>query len=372
MIMLEAQLAQKIVGEVRLLTEESIIVMDRNGIIIASTDGERLGQLHEGARLVIERKEALIITQETAGQWRGVRAGINLPIFFQNTVVGVIGITGKPEKVANYGHLLQKMTELLIHESYYQEQLDFRERTLEGFAFDWLNNREWDDSFLSLAKILNVNLHCDRQVVFIRVPKPSGKEDGRTLAVLQELLDLEKDDILVRWGNDHLLLLADVSDQQRDLPGQVEKWAFSINKWTGEQSTIGVGSALPAEKLKYSFHQAKRALNVTGKLRPIMYDKDLTLEMISDGLDKDTKKLFIERVIGSVLSDQELLGTLRNLFAHRFSFKETADVMHIHINTLHYRLKKLQMETGLDTRDMRSRVVLYLALMFLDDQTKIT
>ncbi|WP_332239028.1 CdaR family transcriptional regulator [Sporolactobacillus sp. KGMB 08714] len=367
--MLDAQLAQKIVGEVRLLTEESIIIADRNGIIIASTDGERLGQLHEGARWAIVRRETLTITQATAGQWQGVRAGINLPIFFRDAVVGVIGITGEPEKAAHYGHLLQKMTELLIQESYYQEQQDFHERMLEQFVFDWLNNREWDDSFISLSKILNINLRCDRQVVFVRILRPAGKKDGRPGAVLRELLSPNKDDIFVRWGNDHLLLLIDVSDRRRDLPGQIEEWASRIKKRIGKQPTIGVGSALPAKKLKYSFHQAKRALNVTGKLQPIIYDKDLTLEMISDGLDKETKQLFTERVIGQILSDRELLDTLRNLFAHRFSFKETSAVMHIHINTLHYRLKKLQLETGLDTKDMRSRVVLFLALTFLDDQT---
>lgn len=368
--MLDAQLAQKIVREVRLLTEESIIVVDQKGIIIASTDGERLGQLHEAARLVIARKESLIITNRSAGQWRGVRAGINLPIFFNNTVVGVIGITGKPEKVSNYGHLLQKMTELLIHESYYQKQVDLHERTLEGFVFDWLNDREWDDSFLSLAKMLDINLCCDRQALLIHVPESGEKEDGRIWTGQTNLPGLKKDDILVRWGNDHLLLLIDSSDRERDVPKQVEKWASDIKRRTGEQPMMGVGSSLPAKKLKPSFHQAKRALNVASKLQPVMFDKDLTLEMITDGLNKDTKQLFTERAIGAVLSDQELLGTLRNLFFHQFSFKKTADTMHIHINTLHYRLKKLQQETGLDTRDMRSRVVLFLALMFLDDQTK--
>ncbi|RYM02139.1 carbohydrate diacid regulator [Sporolactobacillus sp. THM7-7] len=369
-MMLDPQLAQKIVGEVRQLLHESIIVMDRDGIIIASTDGERVGQRHQGAVLVITRKESLIITETMSRQWPGVRAGIDLPIFFHNDVVGVIGITGEPDKVSKYGHLLQKMTELLIHESYYQKQIDFHERTLEGFVFDWLNDREWDESFRSMAKLLNINLTCDRQAVFMYVPGLARKADQTVWHELSEEIARNREDILIRWGNDHMLLLLNTSDAHREVSRAVEKWAASIVKQTGARPKMGIGSSVPARQLKQSFQQAKRALNVTTDRHPILYDQELTLEMIHEGLSTDTKKLFIERAIGSILSDNDILDTLRNLFHHRYSLKETAETMHIHINTLHYRLKKLHDLTGLDTREMRSRVILYLALMFLDDQTE--
>ncbi|RYL93019.1 carbohydrate diacid regulator [Sporolactobacillus sp. THM7-4] len=368
--MLDPQLAQKIVREVHLLINESILVANQYGLIIASTNRERLGQYHEGARIVISRKASLTITHQTASKWPGVRAGINLPIFFNNTVVGVIGITGTPEKVANYGHLLEKMTELLIHESFYQKELDFHERTLEGFVFDWLNNREWDEAFLSRAKLLNINLQCNRQAAFAHLPEPGRKEDQTILAGVSDGYRFNEEDILIRWGNDHLLLLVDVSDEDRDFSRLIEKWAGSIRQRTGKRPTIGIGSRVSPQNVKKSFHQAKRALNVATDAQPIVYDRDLTLEMIAGELRSETKKLFVERTIGVLLKHDELLNTLKNLFDHQFSYKETANFMHLHINTLHYRVKKLQELTGLDIKKIRSRVVLYLAILFLNEQTK--
>lgn len=47
--MLFPDLANKIVREVRRLITENIIIINIEGVIIASTDTERIGQFHEGA-----------------------------------------------------------------------------------------------------------------------------------------------------------------------------------------------------------------------------------------------------------------------------------------------------------------------------------
>ena len=49
--MLFPDLANKIVREVRRLITENIIIINIEGVIIASTDTERIGQFHEGAPL---------------------------------------------------------------------------------------------------------------------------------------------------------------------------------------------------------------------------------------------------------------------------------------------------------------------------------
>ena len=42
------------------------------------------------------------------------RTGINLPIRIDDTIVGVVGITGPYEQVFNYGQIVKKMTEILV------------------------------------------------------------------------------------------------------------------------------------------------------------------------------------------------------------------------------------------------------------------
>lgn len=55
--MLFPDLANKIVREVRRLITENIIIINIQGVIIASTDAKRIGQFHEGAlRCAKQRK----------------------------------------------------------------------------------------------------------------------------------------------------------------------------------------------------------------------------------------------------------------------------------------------------------------------------
>lgn len=117
--MLFPDLANKIVREVRRLIKENIIIINIQGVIIASTDIERIGQFHEGALRCAKQKKTVIITKEDERRLHGVKAGMNLPLLFHDEVIGVIGITGEPENISQYGEILRKMTELLIHENYF-------------------------------------------------------------------------------------------------------------------------------------------------------------------------------------------------------------------------------------------------------------
>lgn len=369
-MMLDPQLAQKIVNEVRMLLDESIIVINSDGVIIASTDGERIGCIHEGARIAIRQKKEFIITKEIASQWRHVRDGINLPIFFQHNVIGVIGITGHPEKISPYGQLMKKMTELLIQESFYQDQLDFQTRALEGFVFEWITKRDWNDEFFNKAKILNINLHHYRQAVLLHLSNPEDNINSKTFRDLINVLSFDEDDVIVRWGNDHLLIIVDTSIYRRNLKKLVKQWCDQIQIHTGHLPMAGVGSVQPAHQLVLSFQQAERALHATSAHKPIMFDEELILEMIIEDLHTETKQQFIKRTIAPILDHEDILKTLHMLCTNEFSYKQTAEQMHIHINTLHYRLGKLEQLTRLNTKMMKDRVVLYLAWLFLDEQTK--
>ncbi|MFP5111047.1 sugar diacid recognition domain-containing protein [Bacillaceae bacterium C204] len=157
-LLLIPELAEKIVREVQKLIGEDIIVVNTEGFIIASTDPVRVGTFHEGALIALQKKRKLIITAEDQLKLSGVKAGINLPIFFQHDVIGVIGITGEPNKVTPFSEVIRKMTELLISENYYAEQFDWHTRAVESFVMDWVQAKEWNHSFLDRAKLLSIDI----------------------------------------------------------------------------------------------------------------------------------------------------------------------------------------------------------------------
>lgn len=74
------QLADIIVKKTKELTQMNMNVMDKEGMIISSSDPERIGMLHEGAIQVVRTGEEVIISPETmTTRWAGTKPGINMP-----------------------------------------------------------------------------------------------------------------------------------------------------------------------------------------------------------------------------------------------------------------------------------------------------
>jgi carbohydrate diacid regulator len=371
--MLLPELAEKIVKEVRKLIDEDIIVVNTDGNIIASTDNSRVGTFHEGALIASRNKKKLIITQDDQKKLVGVKAGINFPIFFQNDVIGVIGITGEPGKVTMFGEIIRKMTELLISENYYFEQFDWHSRALESFVMDWIQSKEWDSSFYNRAELLSINLDVPRTVAIIEFLGLNSPLSRDIWSSILNWFHQNNKEVAFRTGNERIVLLLDCSSDSSRL--KIEKrlnhFIQFINKNFGIQTFTGVGQPANSGEVRNSFRQAERALKIANRKINLIFDEDLTLEMVISELSPKTKAEFISRTIGPILSEHELLETIKELFMQNYSLKNTSKKLHIHINTLHYRLKKTEGLTNLNPNNIRDLLTLYMSILFLDEQTKI-
>lgn len=369
--MIRPSLAKSIISEMNHLIDEELIVADTSGIIIASTDESRVGTFHEGALICCREQRKLIITEKDLNVLAGVKSGINLPVFYQNQIAGVIGITGDPDDVSPFGEILKKMTELLMNERYYSEQLEWRTRALEAFVFDWIQKSEWSEAFLNQAELLGIDLSADRQVI---IGHCTGREDALiSQEVLNDIMQTfmnASTDVFVRWGNDRFVILQAAKVNKE----RTRQFAIQISRYLNERYqlkiSMGVGQHSAAAEVYRSFEQADRALTVAKNTNSIVFDEELRLEMLLKDIKKDTREEFVSRTIAPIILDQELLDTLKTFLNHNQSFKHTADNLHIHINTLHYRLKRIEQLTGLNPRHSEDLTALFLAFFFLDDYPK--
>src|SRR5690606_25125620 len=108
--------AQSIVEEISSIIGRNINFMNEDGVIVASTDAKRIGTLHAGALKVLETRDTLIVNKDN--QLEGAKEGINQPIMLGDKIVGVIGITGAEDEVVKYGHIIRKITEILVKEEF--------------------------------------------------------------------------------------------------------------------------------------------------------------------------------------------------------------------------------------------------------------
>ncbi|WP_322740638.1 sugar diacid recognition domain-containing protein, partial [Providencia heimbachae] len=114
---LTTKLAQEIVDRTMKIIECNVNVMDENGCIIGSGDSNRLNEFHEGALLAIKQKRTVIIDEATANNLHGVKPGVNLPLYFNNKIVGVIGLTGEPKEIKQFGELVSMTAVMMLEQA---------------------------------------------------------------------------------------------------------------------------------------------------------------------------------------------------------------------------------------------------------------
>lgn len=362
------ELAEKIMSEVRLIMKEDLIVVDENGIIIAATKEERMGDFHKIAERVVHRKRKYYISEEEAIKIHGVKAGINLPIFFENAVIGVIGITGPPDEVEGYADLLRKMTELMIRETYYNEQREWENKGLESYFYEWVYSKEVDEDFIQRGQLLGVRVGHPYICILLRMKEEdSNKPIQSSLDWFRKFFPREKNDVFIHWGDGSFLLLKSFTRDRtkQSIKEQLITWKRYLQTNYRVRVGIGVSKSVVSLDMKQAYLEAEKAVKVSfNKHSVVMYD-DLVLDIILEEVSHQTRREFEERVLSNLQGKVELLGTLQAFLDHNLSVKETSLHMNIHINTLHYRLRQIEELTGINPRATEGITLFYIVLRFL-------
>ncbi|MYW13323.1 PucR family transcriptional regulator [Streptomyces sp. SID2563] len=103
--------------------------------------------------------------------------------------------------------------------------------------------------------------------------------------------------------------------------------------------------------------------------QPVVVQGELGgLAMLLAGVPADVRKVYRETVLGPLLaagpkSGPMLLETLRAFLDHDCSWARTAEALHIHVNTVHYRVQRIELLTGRDLSRLDNRLDLRTALL---------
>jgi carbohydrate diacid regulator len=364
-----SQLGSDIVLEIHNLIKEDVILTSKEGIIVASTDSSRLHEFHEGALLAAQNKKRMLMTEVHAKTLQGVRKGIVLPIIIQDEPLGVIGITGNPEVVEPYAMLVQKVTELFIQDSIVQTDQERQAREIEFFVFDWFNNKGVSKSLVDRSRFLDIKMEQFEQVTMLQTKDEALQLSYQDINLLKQMWSRSDEQTLfIRWGQNKLLILTP-RYEKLTLSSKLKTFLMEIKKTFKMEVAVGIGNPITYQKLHLSYEQAERACEVSMKNDDIVFEQELRFDILQYGLDEDTKLEFTDRTIGAIKNEYILLETLDYWFRNDMSIQETAKKMHIHKNTPHYRLKKIEELTQLDLHTVHHIVILYISYRFLFDRT---
>ena len=135
----------------------------------------------------------------------------------------------------------------------------------------------------------------------------------------------------------------------------------------GPDASLGVSGVIKTiERIPEAAREAAWAMRAAGRVssRTFRYGEATTLFGIS-GIDEAAA--LVERVLGSLIEqerdhDKALLSTLEVFFANQRSWQKTADVLHVHRQTVLHRIRRVEEITGLDVNKTSDIAELWLAL----------
>ncbi|MFB7010806.1 MULTISPECIES: helix-turn-helix domain-containing protein [unclassified Streptomyces] len=136
----------------------------------------------------------------------------------------------------------------------------------------------------------------------------------------------------------------------------------------------GVSRAVAApEELGTALAQARHALAAARTTAPRIarvaaVDDLSSLETLVAGVPHDVRAVYRETVLGPLLhadraSNATLLATLEVFLAHNCSWARTAEALHLHVNTVHYRIQRIESLTGRDISRLDHKLDLRAALL---------
>jgi len=152
----------------------------------------------------------------------------------------------------------------------------------------------------------------------------------------------------------------------------IEKVFNTLSTYLGTayRLSFGIGRiGKGPEGIQNSFIQAEQALNLSETIKGldgIVYYNDLGAYRLLNKLKGQREMIdFHEETIGKLIEQDtnfELLKTLKTYFYYDEVMKATASALFIHVNTLKYRIAKIETITGCDLKKSEGKMNLFLGL----------
>jgi signal transduction histidine kinase len=137
---LDPKFFQSLVDIIAAELNKNVNITDEHGIIIASYSKERIGQLHEAGAAMLQAKRIaeFAVSAQDEKIMPGVRRGYNVPIMFEDSCIGFIGVTGDPDEAAIYARLAAHFVEAAFQSNVRQIKLVKALQEKQNLHLDYL------------------------------------------------------------------------------------------------------------------------------------------------------------------------------------------------------------------------------------------
>ncbi|MFS0690191.1 sugar diacid recognition domain-containing protein [Sporosarcina sp. 179-K 8C2 HS] len=356
--MITKKLAEEIVEQTMFRLDRNLNVMDTNGMILASGEKVRIDRIHEGAAHVAKTRRPLWIDDGNTSDWQGAKPGVNMPIYYKDRLIGVIGITGNPEELKDIATLVQLTTEMMVHQALITSEAEWKRKIKELVFEELIDSGPLTPIVIDRLALLEFKMTGPYVTLLVQTNNlPESPQ--RLIETMEE--QFERNTALIGHSqlNELFIVLSDVKMSVLEL--KLQKILSLFQK----DSSVEIGVGLPVKNLEgisHSYETAKYAIEYghSNELIHYYYD-DIELIALLKSSPSQLKKRFARRILAGL--NEQLIETLEAFFENDQVIGETAAALAIHRHTLTYRLKKVKELTSLNPTRFRDAVLFHIALL---------
>ena len=360
MAILTPEFAQQFIQKTVKNLPYNVNIMNHEGIIIASKDSSRIGDFHEVASGLLSGKmKNGVVTDED--HYIGTKPGINMFIDYQDKHIGVICVSGDPENVKSFAGFVKTSMETMLA---YELKMAKNQRAL-GDAEKFLHYILFEEDYnLEEATRLHdrYRIECSKLVVVIIVRCSTRINRDQVIKSLAAGNETNRKGIVIKGRNDDIIILKFLDENANEGIREYKDEIFRFIWDQEEKLPIELGE----NDLKYyvgslqsqldmfrtSYHHAQQiALQPRRGLNGrVVFFMDHIQDYIRNSV---TMKLYndIFSVFHSLFQGDEkrvMVETIKALDANNYNLVSTSKDLHVHRNTITFRLNKLKSTLNID------------------------
>lgn len=405
--------AQEICENLSAMMERSIIITDIDGVIIGSPNKERIGEFHPPSVACIKYKKMSFDDAEAAKEQGVWYPGSTVPIFFQDQVIGTAAIAGEPGLVLQFTALVKKQIESMLREKIFAHAIPKSQRIINELVKNIASLdpfKEADSTLVEQARRAGINLDLPRGVISLAFSNlhglylaknptrlafyenkgdPLSDEIDRCITnnmVIEILREIFHDphDIVASVSHDKFVIFWTLLAYEKDDPfaavTRVKELCDTVKNRLNESAVeMVIGIGFPAKnicELPHAYNNAWEVNLIANKLgmRPGIYCfSDMLFEHLLLSLHPRVSLKYMEKSVGRLFdqdNSNELIATFYEYCRCFFVKQKAAENLHIHRNTLAYRLSKIEdcLEISLDNFENITALYMFLIMRALNNK----
>lgn len=358
-------LAQDFVEATSMLVNgRTINIMDRQGIIIASTEHERIHTFHQGAADVIATGRAVYIRKEDLDRYPGAKEGYNMPIFLDGKLIGAVGIFGEEKEVEDIANLLK-----VYVTQYFQQQEGAKRAKLESelrtriLKLYLLGDEGHAETISDLCQVASSHVTFPVVLYLLTERKEMVAHSVNQYSQLEQvlswkgLLDTHRD---IFGIHDNGFLILHGSSRTETEEAYTKRISRFVQDY-GKCRLIVSGSCESLDEIPRGLKEVNALAEITETTVADMKDYGNQIHFLTHRMLRHGGSYYAEKMYRQLASEQDeehieqLLMTAKVYYEEGGSVTKAANRLHLHKNTLLYRMKRIYTLLGIEQEQVYAK-----------------